>query len=212
MTALTCPEVEELAAELALGTLPGDVRSAVLGHLDGCSDCRRLVAKLSDAADALLALAPEVEPPAGFAERTLSVMVPRRRRRWRPVALAAAAALVLGAAIGYVPGRVHSGSMAMVQVASFSHLGSESLAGRVYAEIDNPSWVFMTVHGAGSGETYNCELVLKDGRVLPIGSLKTQGGVGSWGRGVDVPLDQIHLVRLLDSTGSVAATATLAMG
>ena len=43
MSPLSCPDVEELAPELALGTLPGDQRSAVLAHLDGCTDCRRLL-------------------------------------------------------------------------------------------------------------------------------------------------------------------------
>lgn len=211
MTPLTCLAVEELAAELALGTLPGDQRSAVLAHLDGCPDCQRLVSKLSDTADALLLMAPEVDPPAGFAQKVMNAMVPRRRR-WRPVALAAAAALVLGLAIGYVPGHVQSGSVAMVRVATFTHTGGEALAGQVYARKDNPSWVFMTIHGAGSGDSYDCELVLQDGRVVPIGSFKTRSGVGSWGRGVDVSLDQVRLVRLRDAKGNVAATATLTMG
>jgi hypothetical protein len=211
MSPLTCTDVEELAAELALGTLPGDQRSAVLGHLDGCPDCRRLVTKLSDTADALLLMAPEIDPPSGFAQRVIQSMVPRRRR-WRPVALAAAAALVLGLAIGYVPGHVRSGSVAMVQVASFSHAGGEALAGQVYARVDNPSWVFMTIHDASSGDSYDCELVLKDGRVLPIGSFKTHNGVGSWGRGVDVSLNQIRLVRLRDASGNLAATASLTVG
>ena len=54
MTPVTCAEVAELAAELALGTLPGDQRAAVLAHLDGCGECRRLVKELADTADILL--------------------------------------------------------------------------------------------------------------------------------------------------------------
>ena len=106
MSPLSCPDVEELAPELALGTLPGDQRSAVLAHLDGCTDCRRLLNKLSDTADSLLLMAPEVEPPPGFTRRVMAGLKPAQRRRWRLVALAAAAALLLAddRVLGIAPG------------------------------------------------------------------------------------------------------------
>jgi len=207
---LSCPDVEELAPELALGTLPGDQRSAVLAHLDHCPDCRRFLNKLSDTADSLLLLAPEVDPPAGFTRRVVAGLTPARRRL-RPVALAAAAALIFGLAIGYVPGHVRSGS-ANVAVASFVDTGAEpgeTVAGQVYARADNPSWVFMTVRDAGSDEPYACDLVLKDGRTVPIGSFTTHAGVGSWGRAVDVSLSQVRQVQLRDAKGELVAKATL---
>jgi len=211
---LSCPDVEELAPELALGTLPGDQRSAVLAHLDGCTDCRRLLNKLSDTADSLLLVAPEIEPPAGFTRRVMGGLKPAQRRRWRPVALAAAAALACGLALGYVPGHLGSRSVAKVAVASFvrNSSGAESaepLAGQVYARADKPSWVFMTLHGAGSGESYACELVLKDGRTVPIGSFTMQGGVGSWGRAVDVKVSDVRLVQLRNAQGDLVAKAAL---
>ena len=214
MSPLSCPDVEELAPELALGTLPGDQRSAVLAHLDGCTDCRRLLNKLSDTADSLLLLAPEVEPPPGFTRRVMAGLKPAQRGRWRLVALAAAAALACGLAIGYVPGHLGSGSrsVAMVAVASFVHTGAESaepLAGQVYARADKPSWVFMTLHGAGSEESYACELLLKDGRTVPIGSFTMHGGVGSWGRAVDVTLSDVRLVQLRNAQGDLVAKAAL---
>ncbi len=212
MSPLTCAEVEDLAPELALGTLPGDQRATVLAHLDGCGDCRHLVNSLSDTADALLLLAPEVDPPAGFTHRVMGRLTPVRSRRWRPVAVAAAVALLIGLAAGYVPGHVRSGSVAVVQVASFVHTGGESVAGQVYARSDNPPWVFMTVRDAGSGDAYTCELVLKDGTTLPIGSFKMHSGTGSWGRSVDVALDQLRSVQLRDANGSLAATAALKLG
>jgi len=207
---LFCPDVEELAPELALGTLPGDQRSAVLAHLDRCPDCRRYLNKLSDTADSLLLLAPEVDPPAGFTRRVVAGLTPARRR-WRPVALAAAAALIFGLAIGYVPGHVRSGS-ANVAVASFVDTGAEpgeTVGGRVYARADHPSWVFMTVHGSGSDESYACDLVLKDGRTVPIGSFTMHAGSGSWGRVVDVTLSQVRQVQLRDARGTLVAKAPL---
>jgi hypothetical protein len=209
VTPLSCSDVEELAPELALGTLPGDQRSAALAHLDGCTACRRLVNKLSDTADAVLLIAPEVEPPAGFTQRVMTGLVPPHRRRWRRVALAAAAALVLGFGIGYVPGHMGSSSVAMVQVATFVKQGDETVAGQVYARADNPAWVFMTIHDAGGGDSYACELLLKDGQTVPIGSFKMHGGAGSWGRAVDVTLSRVRSVQLRDAKGDVAATAAL---
>ena len=211
MNPLSCPDVEELAPELALGTLPGDQRSAVLAHLDHCPDCRRFLNKLSDTADSLLLLAPEVDPPAGFTRRVVAGLTPGRRR-WRPVALAAVAALVFGLAVGYVPGHVRSGSVATVAVATFTDTGAEpgeTVAGQVYARADNPSWVFMTVRDAGSDEPYACDLVLKDGRTVPIGSFTTHAGVGSWGRVVDVTLSQVRQVQLRDARGTLVAKAPL---
>ncbi|TMK41548.1 MAG: hypothetical protein E6G66_16775 [Actinobacteria bacterium] len=210
MNPLSCPDVEELAPELALGTLPGDQRSAVLAHLDRCPDCRRYLNKLSDTADSLLLLAPEVDPPAGFTRRVVAGLTPGRRR-WRPMALAAVAALVIGLAVGYVPGHVGSGS-ANVAVASFVDTGAEpgeTVGGRVYARADNPSWVFMTVHGSGSDESYACDLVLKDGRTVPIGSFTMHAGAGSWGRAVDVTLSQVRQVQLRDTRGTLVAKAPL---
>jgi anti-sigma factor RsiW len=207
---LSCPDVEELAPELALGTLPGDQRSAVLAHLDRCPDCRRYLSKLSDTADSLLLLAPEVEPPAGFTRRVVAGLTPGRRR-WRPIALAAVAALILGLAIGYVPGHVRSGS-ANVAAASFVDTSAEpgeTVGGHVYARADNPSWVFMTVHGSGSDESYTCDLVLKDGRTVPIGSFTMHAGAGSWGRSVNVMLSQVRQVQLRDAKGDVVARAAL---
>ena len=210
MNPLSCPDVEELAPELALGTLPGDQRSAVLAHLDRCPDCRRYLNKLSDTADSLLLLAPEVDPPAGFTRRVVAGLTPGRRR-WRPIALAAVAALILGLAIGYVPGRVRSGS-ANVAAASFVDTGTEpgeTVGGHVYARADNPSWVFMTVHGSGSDESYACDLVLKDGRTVTIGSFTMHAGTGSWGRAVNVTLSQVRQVQLRDARGTLVAKAPL---
>ena len=72
MTPMGCAEVHELAAELALDLLTGPERAAVLAHLAGCTACRADVASLTDVGEALLAIAPEVEPSAGFESRLIT--------------------------------------------------------------------------------------------------------------------------------------------
>ncbi|GAA4459532.1 zf-HC2 domain-containing protein [Phytohabitans houttuyneae] len=111
-----CPEVRELLPELATGALAGDERALALGHVGGCATCRRELAALSRAADAVLLLAPPVEPPPGFEGRVLARLdtgsSPGRRRRrsllpgglrlWpRPrLAIAFAVAVVVAAGAG----------------------------------------------------------------------------------------------------------------
>ena len=72
MTPMTCADVQELAAELALDLLTGAERAAALAPLAGCAACRSEVASLTDVGEAMLAIAPEVPPTAGFESRVIS--------------------------------------------------------------------------------------------------------------------------------------------
>jgi hypothetical protein len=67
-----CDLLEDVAAELALGSLTGAERSYALTHLDECQSCRQLVEELTAAADSLLLIAAEADPPAGFEVRLLA--------------------------------------------------------------------------------------------------------------------------------------------
>lgn len=212
MSDMTCAEVEDLAPELALGSLPGDQRSAVLAHLDGCSACRGLVKELADVADALLLAAPEVEPPAGFARRVTRSMVGDRAThrwlRWRPVAAASVIALAAGLLVGLLP--AHLGSGATVHEATFV-AAAEPVSGSVYMRAGNPSWVFMTVKDtkASSGEHYACDLVMANGKHIAIGSFPVNGGTGSWGRSVPMNISEIRTVMLYDPDGNMVGKATI---
>ena len=75
-----CADVRELAPELALGIVGGPERAEALQHASECGPCRALVGELAEAADALMLLAPESEPPPGFEERVLGAL---RAPRWR---------------------------------------------------------------------------------------------------------------------------------
>jgi hypothetical protein len=69
-----CDWFQSVAAEFALGSLTGAERSFAIAHLEVCESCLALVKSLSVAADALLLVAPELDPPAGFEVRLLEVM------------------------------------------------------------------------------------------------------------------------------------------
>ncbi|QHC24258.1 hypothetical protein [Streptomyces sp. GS7] len=116
---LTCAQLHETGAELALGVLSGRERAEAVAHLDCCADCREYVQQLALVGDGLLGLLPGSEPPAGFGARVARRLAlaqvardgrgtehrfARRRARLRGgVRLrvaSAAAALVLGVGFG----------------------------------------------------------------------------------------------------------------
>ena len=214
-----CRDVQALIPELALGLASGDERARTLAHVDRCADCRAVLGRTADTVDELLLLAPEHEPPAGFDGRVLAAMRPgtaRRRVTW----LAAAAAVVLvalGAAT--VTRWVDSDERQLaaqyretLEVADGSYLRASALAnetgdeaGHVFAYEGRPSWVFMTVDGAPSGD-YDVTLVTDDGRVHPIGTCWVREGRASWGTAVDVPVSAIdHVVMAREGTRFTAA-------
>jgi hypothetical protein len=217
MTGLSCETVHELAPELALGALPGDERAAALVHLEHCGECQLLVEELSTAADALLLAAPEVAPPSGFARRTLAGFTERPRRRTRfAFALASALAVGVGAvAIGSAADRPAPSPHFVlgapgVRMARFVAAPGEDVEGQVFADAGDSSWLFMTVHDDGTSDTYICQVQLLDGRTVTVGSFELRHGSGSWGRTINEDARQVKSVRLLDESGNVAASASLA--
>jgi len=134
MSSMSCTEFEGVASELALGILYGEERAAALAHLEACHACRREVTLLTDAADEIRLLVPEVEPAPGFEQRVVARIAaaqgevippvplrPRRPRRYlRPlaaVAAVAAAMLALVAASALLLGGHGSETVAEAQTA-----------------------------------------------------------------------------------------------
>ena len=68
---MTCAELADVAAELALGVLTGRERAIAIAHLEECDDCREDVRQLMATGGQLLELLPPAEPPAGFETRVL---------------------------------------------------------------------------------------------------------------------------------------------
>jgi hypothetical protein len=69
---MTCAELADVAAELALGVLTGRERAMAIAHLDRCDECREHVRQLMATGEQLLELLPPAEPPAGFETRVLA--------------------------------------------------------------------------------------------------------------------------------------------
>lgn len=79
---MSCAELADAAAELALGVLTGRERAEALAHLDHCEACREHVRQLTMTGEELLGLLPLREPPAGFETRVmerLGLGAPERR-------------------------------------------------------------------------------------------------------------------------------------
>ena len=71
---MTCAQLHDVAAELALGVLTGRERATAIAHLDQCRACREEVRRLMAVGGLLPELLPPVEPPAGFETRVLQLL------------------------------------------------------------------------------------------------------------------------------------------
>jgi hypothetical protein len=216
-----CLEVDDDLAELALGALTGKRRMLALAHLEHCPRCTALVEDLSSAADQLLQLAPEAEPPAGFEAslfQRLGILqrpAPHRSRwsRWRVSALVAAAAVVvvLAFGVGTLVGRGSGGTSSEppIQLASLVSHGHDM--GRVYVYAGNPTWLFMVIYDSNWQGTLRCEVTLDDGAPMVLGRFWLSDGKGAWSESVNVPAGRLREARVIDATGRVLASADLAV-
>jgi predicted anti-sigma-YlaC factor YlaD len=207
-----CEEIRELAPELALGIVEGEMRGRALEHLAECPDCRRRVEELSEVADELLLLAPHREVPVGFESRALAPLrqapKPKRRRfRW-VLAPAAAAAAAVAITLAVVSGDLQLASHYRQtldnahgkEFESYSLRAGSAPAGTVFSYEGAPSWVLVTVdpaHRAGLGSAV---LVMDDGRQVPLSWFHLDSGGGSGGA---IPVDPKHVsvLRLLPASG-----------
>ncbi len=218
-----CGDLEQVAAELGLGVLTGTERADALAHLDRCARCRALVGEIAQVGDAVLGLAPDADPPAGFAERVLGRQQHswaghhHTRRRWLAVVTAAAAvAVAFGVAV--VLGGSGRPGFRVEHPATVSALGGRNLAvaalrhqglnvGEVFAYSGSPSWVFMTVDGDGTSQPVTCELETKTGHTVRLGTFGLSSGYRSWGSTLTIDPAAISTVRLVTNRGQVLSTA-----
>jgi hypothetical protein len=209
-----CEELHELAPELALGTVEGEERGRALDHLADCPECRRRVEELAEVADQLLLLAPHREAPVGFESAVLRRVQPtprpRRRRRLRLVLAPVAAALAaVAVTLGIVSGDLRDASHYHEALATangkefeaYSLYGGEGkLAGTVFSYQGAPSWILITVDPADRADLRRAQLVMDDGRQIPLNWFQLDLS-GSSGGGIPVNPHSVSVLRLLPGAG-----------
>jgi len=222
----TCEAVREELPELALGTLSGRERSAALNHLASCSSCRSELEQLALAADAVVQLAPQAEPPVGFEVRLFdrlgidAVAPPVRptgpRRCADKVVLAGVVAVALAFGAGWLaapgaalrPSAVNGGIGGRLTSAALTTDGRH--VGEVTVDAAEPSWMFMTMADAGRSAEVTCEVTTVGGRTVSVGSFwLSPGGYGAWGAVLPVLADQVRSARVVAADGTVVAGAVL---
>jgi hypothetical protein len=220
----TCEPVRELLPELALGILGGEDRARALDHLSGCAECSNELAALSRAADGLLALAPQHEPPAGFEDRVLA-----RLRRERPkhrarrfTMFATAAALIAVVAGGAVwVGTAHDRTLGKdyQNILAIQH-GSELAAARLettdgfavgeaFTYQGKPSWLFVVVTTApvadGAYDIYGTV----HGTAVRLGRITIAHGRGDWGGVTTTNMKAVDEIRVVDRAGQLVLHGTV---
>jgi hypothetical protein len=200
---------------LALGVVGGEERARALEHLAHCPDCRRELELMSEVADELLLMAPEREPPIGFESRVLERVTPRAKSKWRMVALAAAAAVVLAAVTAGVVYRAggHDRLLAAQYERVLSRFDGEyfqtaqlegspsGASGQVFGYQGSPSWLFVLVPGQSDEGSYEITLETRLGKQVALGTVDVTATGGSWGKAIPVDLGEVARVRLEDANG-----------
>ncbi len=208
-----CEEWRDDLAALALGALTGHDRARVLAHLEGCSYCVAELEELSATADSLGNLLPQETPPDGFAERTLAVIraeesASRRPRIWTVGAVAAVIALLV-AAVGLgavLSSHRNPAPTSAVQSSPFhSSSGAEGTA--LLVSKGKQRWLAMTIHDAPGVGAVTCAVALADGTHRPVGAFTLTAGYGSWTVPLPVAATSVRWVNVLDSRGTVIASA-----
>jgi hypothetical protein len=213
MSAVGCAATRDAAPELALGVLDGAERAEVLLHLASCPRCQRYVSELAGVADGLARLAPEAEPPAGFAHRVEAELRGSRRRlrrRWAAgvAAVAVAAAIVAAVVVPAVESGPSTPAAAPV-LHTVTMVGSNGRrVGHVALSSTNPASIVVNVDYSVPDGTY--ALVLRAGTAARrIGSITIAEGGGQWIGAAHVPPHQDATLALSTPGGGWVCQAAL---
>ena len=226
MRELECPEVREMAPDVALGLLTGEERAAALGHLEGCTACRAEVATLASVADEVLLTAPDATPPEGFDRRVLDLLAAersalatpeeadvrphrrgpaRRPRRAAGVAVAAAAAVALVAAVATT--LVTRGGDAPSETTAPMTTSAGEVVGEATVHDGDPTMVDVALPGwefPPYVQDYWLAIEL-DGGERMMAHLTTEDTW--WEVPVEAAADEVTAVSLLDGNGRVWCSA-----
>lgn len=227
MTEMRCPQLREVAPDVALGLLTGEARAMALAHLERCEVCRAEVASLAGAADELLLAGPEACPPAGFDSRVLARLAAERadgeglppipdarsaggrgRGRRRVAVVLAAAAAVLLVVVGLAVATDRDDPVvatAEMRTGSGRVVGDATATGDpLVVTVDVPDWGRMVDRWGDAGSTgYWVSVELDDGS-RTLEPVLTSGYV--WTVPVDAEADDLVAVSVLDDEGRVWCT------
>ena len=216
-----CEQHQEELAELALGVLTGRDRARVLRHVESCARCAEELEQLSRAADAVLQVAPVVEPPMGFEVRLferMGVADVRHRHRFRPPrwavgalsAAAAVAALAVGLSLGLSSSPPPTSNAAPPHaVVSAGLVDHGAVVGRVTTHAGKDPWMSMMLFDSSARGTVNCVVVTSDGVSHQVGTFVAKKGYGAWAAPLHVDPKDIRSAEVVAASGTVIATAAL---
>lgn len=229
-----CDEVRDSVELLALDALEPAERARLMAHVDGCPSCRTELDRAEATVGELLALAPEAEVPAGFADRVVAATVAtpaepavavggvaphNRSRRWFTLAVVGVMAALLVTALGVLFGGAFSSDppVAGPPVTASPTARSAALvtaagasAGSVVVD-DTTGTLFMVVDTVAPGVPYDCVVRSASGEMVRVGSwTTTSGGSASWTVALDPALGSVDEVLLVGPGSTTLATAQLA--
>jgi hypothetical protein len=211
MNELSCNHVRDVAAEAALDMLAGDERTFVFDHLENCLVCRSLVESYVRVADSLLVALPEADVPDELS-RTLRAphRSPRKRRIRLAPTMSIAATLILVVGLFLATRRPANPSYGQ-RVGETAALVSPSggRVGSVTVRSGGDPSISMSIDGALSDGTYECQVLMAEGDPVTIGQLIVGAGHGWWEGPLEVDPTTITAVRVVGSHHEVAAVAGL---
>jgi len=213
-----CDAYADDLAELALGALTGRPRAQALSHVESCPHCAEELEQLSRVADAIVQVAPEVEPPVGFEVRLFDRMgVSDRRHRFRPSrwvlagVAAAAAALALGLGLT-LPSSAPTTATAQAhhgKAISADLVENGATVGHVVAVGGTQPWMSMMLADSTARGTVDCIVVTTDGVTHHVGTFVARKGYGAWIAPLHVEPADIRAAEVVSPSGTVIATASL---
>jgi len=213
-----CDAYGDDLAELALGALTGRPRAQALSHVESCPHCAEELEQLSRVADAIVQVAPEVEPPVGFEVRLFDRMgVSDRRRLFRPSrwvlagVAAAAAALALGLGLT-LPSSAPTTATAQAhhgKAISADLVENGEAVGHIVAVGGPQPWMSMMLADSTAQGTVDCVVVTKDGVTHHVGTFVARTGYGAWIAPLHVKPADIRTAEVVSPSGTVIATASL---
>jgi hypothetical protein len=124
----------------------------------------------------------------------------------------AAAAVVVAVVVGGVGAwglGIGASSPASSQLASATLLSTgHQTVGKVFLYQGSPRWLYMSVDMPSGDGTVLCQVVSRDGHVTTVGSFRLADGHGYWGSPATGAPGQLTGARLVNTQGTVLATAS----